>query len=123
MYPVCAQGIVIMYCMFVCLLLCLAVSYILLSLTTDNRGGGGGIGNGNMFCMENSWQMRVLVYLCTARGCSDKAEIAANALEIIVVCIATHNSIKYDHFVVLTYKEFSSPITFATIMPIIVYLL
>ena len=56
--------------------------------------------------------MRVLVYLCTSiyRGCSDRAkhlEIAANAPEIIVVCIATHNSIKYDYFVVLTDKTFS----------------
>ena len=49
-------------------------------------------------------------YLCTSRGCSDRAEhleIAANAPEIIVVCIATHNSIKYDYFVVLTDKTFS----------------
>jgi hypothetical protein len=33
----------------------------------DNRGGGG-IGNGNTFIMENSWWMRGLVYLCTSRG-------------------------------------------------------
>ena len=49
--------------------------------------------------MEISWRMRVLVYLCTSRGCSDRAEhleIAANAPKIIVVCIVTHNIIKYD---------------------------
>ena len=55
--------------------------------------------------------MCVLVYLYTSRGCSDRAEhleIAANAPEIIVVCIATHNSIKYNYFVVLIHKKFSA---------------
>ena len=44
-----------------------------------------------------SWRMLVL-YLCTSSGCSDRAEhleIVAIAAEIIVVCIATHNSIKH----------------------------
>jgi hypothetical protein len=53
-----------------------------------------------------------MVYLCTSRGCSDRnehLEIASHALEINVVCIGiyTHNSPRYDHFVVLTYKVFS----------------
>ena len=50
------------------------------------------------------------LYLCASRGCSDRAEhieIAANAHEIIVVHIATHGSIKYSYFVVLTHKKFS----------------
>ena len=72
-----------------------------------NRGGGG-IGNGNTFVMENSWRMCVLVYLCTSRGCSDRAEHLEIAPEIIVVCIVTHYlSIKYNYFVVLTHQKFS----------------
>jgi hypothetical protein len=51
-----------------------------------------------------------MVYLCTSRGCSDRnehLEIASHAFEINVVWIGTHNSPRYDHFVVLTYKVFS----------------
>jgi hypothetical protein len=33
----------------------------------DSRGGEG-IGNGNTLYIENSWRMRVMVYLCTSRG-------------------------------------------------------
>ena len=75
----------------------------------DNRGGRG-IGNGNTFGMVSSWRMRVAVHLCTSRGYSDRAEhleIAAHALEIIVVCITAHNRLRYDHFVALIYRECS----------------
>ena len=57
--------------------------------------------------------MRVMVHLCTSRGCSDRVEplkVAAPALQIIVACIPALDSIKYDQFVVLTYKELSSPL-------------
>ena len=80
-----------------------------LSLDIDNRGGRG-IGNGNTFGMINSWRMRVTVHLCTSRGYSDRAEhleIAAHALEIILVCITVHNRLRYDHFVALVYRECS----------------
>ena len=47
--------------------------------------------------MESSWWMRVLVYLCIPRGCSDRAEHLKIA--------GDHCSIKYDHFVMPTYKS------------------
>jgi hypothetical protein len=64
-----------------------------------------------------------MVYLCTSRGCSDRnehLEIASHAFEINVVWIGTHNSPRYDHFVV---QSVLFLIDLAIIMPIIVYLL
>ena len=59
----------------------------------------------------NARSMCVEVHLCTSRGCSDRVEplkVAAPALQIIVACIPALDNLKYDHFVVLTYKELSS---------------